>query len=235
MSTIILNPFEIFAGIPRNGLVFEYLFSNNYLDTSGNAYNGINNGSTPIADRHSAANSAIDFDGSSYVDIDAAVAGLLTNTKGCLSYWVKPTTSTPSLQEFPISFSNDVLLNEGIHNSMLASSGILRTQYVTIPTPPWRLNTDANPFTSGVWTHVLNNFDGIENKIYIDGSFVAQTFSAFINKTLWFADLINFNTGRIGDRKITNSEVNHYIGGFDDYRGYNRNLTVSEITALANE
>ncbi|MBF0232848.1 MAG: hypothetical protein HQK65_07400 [Desulfamplus sp.] len=51
------------AGVPRDGLVAEYLFGGNANDSSGNGNHGAVNGATLTTDRFGNSNSAYNFDG----------------------------------------------------------------------------------------------------------------------------------------------------------------------------
>ncbi len=237
MSTIILNPFEIFGGgvIPRNGLVAEYLANNNFLDTSGNGYDGVNNNVTFGNDRDLNPNSAFVFNGTTtFVDIDASLAGLATNTKGTWSMWVKPVDATPILQEEHISFA-DTDGNTLIHLTTRQSGACLATCRVA-GVDQWEIQTSNKVFFDNVWTHIAIVQDGNEPVLYIGGIQVSQFFSVSTNKTVWFTDLPTIDNGRIGSINLLNlGEIQHFNGSIDDIRIYDRGLSQSEITILANE
>ncbi len=227
-------PFMKKVNIPRNGLVAEYLFSNNVLDTSGNSYDGIANALTYGNDRHSNPNSAGVFNGStSFVDIDASLAGLSTNIRGTFSTWVKPTDPTPTFNEEILAFG-DTDANEFL-NFFVSSTGVLRSVLVASGAVVWDLETDSAVFSTN-WVHVAIVQDAIEAILYVSGSPVAQSFSTEIDKTKWFNWAPGIDKARIGDLNYNNNgEILHFDGSLDDIRLYNRALSQSEITVLANE
>ena len=75
---------------PKSGISpqIEWLFSNNYNDTSGNGYNLTNFGSTFTADRHSVANNAIDTNAS-----ENSIQ-IMSNAVGKIGFFA----STPTIQ-----------------------------------------------------------------------------------------------------------------------------------------
>ena len=236
MSTIILNPFEIFGGIPRNGLVAEYLFSNNVLDTSGNGYNGVHNNVTFGNDRKGNPNSAGIFNGTNaFVDIDAALAGLSTTTKGTWSTWIKPVDATPTIGCSIINFSNTSALERlGL---FVQTTGTLIAVCQKNGVIQWILETDNPVFSDGIWANPLIIHDAAEASLYFNGLKPAQTFSgSTIDKTVWFNDLTGIDNGRIGSIKFNNNPDSNFLNGSnDDNRLYNRDLSQAEITILANE
>ena len=219
--------------IPRNGLVAEYLFSGNADDTSGNNYHGTVNGATLTTDRNSNSNSAYSFNGSSnYININAALAGLATNTKGTWSIWVKPTDVSISM--IFLSFSDTV--KDSRLWLQIIFSGKLLAFYRKIGSTKWRLDSDNIVFVNNTWVHIAIVQDAIEPIIYVDGIAVDQTFIVSTDKTLWFNDNALIDNGRIGDYNYNNFGENTFFkGDLDDIRIYNRDLSQAEITILANE
>lgn len=221
--------------IPRNGLVAEYLANNNFLDTSGNGYNGVNNNVTFGPDRNSIANSAFVLNGTdAFINIDAALAELSTTTKGTWSCWVKPVDATPSSPTDIIVFGDT---NAGTYIIFQLHSNLsFRVALAFNGVDKWVLETDENHFADNVWTHLAVVQDGISAILYVGGVDVNQTFKNQIDKTIWFNNQTGIDNGRIGDRNMgSNGEANHFDGSIDDVRIYDRNLSQAEITALSNE
>ena len=230
---LILKPTSL---IPRNGLVAEYLFTGNANDTSGNGYNGTNNGATLTSDRDANANSAFDFDGTNdYIDIDASLTGLATNTKGTFSIWVRPTDATPAVNSRRIITFGDTNASVFINCSLVLTTGILVVS-MGISGLKWKIDTDVAPFTDNVWAHVAIVQDGISPVVYVDGVAVAQTFTSSVDKTVWFNDASGLDNGRIGTLNFNSGgNIHYWDGDLDDVRIYDRNLSQAEITILANE
>lgn len=228
-------PFMKKVNIPRDGLVAEYLANNNFLDTSGNGYNGINNNVTFGADRNSNPNSAFVLNGTTaFVDIDAALAGLATTTSGTWSAWVKPVDATPTSIEVLITFG-DANASEHMRFDM-ATNGTLEMFARNVSGIKFRLDTDNAVFVNNTWVHVLMVQDGISPILYVGGIAVNQRFSTSTDTTWFFNDSPNLDTGRLGSLdQGGGGNTNHFDGSMSDIRIYNRVLTQEEITILANE
>lgn len=73
--------------LPRRGLLAEYLFNNNAMDTSGNAHHGRAYQVKPAADRFGSRNAAFEFDGKgSFVDIGSFSIGGPFSVSGWVMY-----------------------------------------------------------------------------------------------------------------------------------------------------
>ncbi len=228
-------PFMKKVSIPRSGLVAEYLFNNNVLDTSGNGYNGVNNNVTFGLDRKSNSNAAGVFNGTTaFVDIDAALSGLSTTTKGTWSAWVKPIDATPSVIGLFISFGDTILSN--LLQVRINTDGRLFSAVTDSPGNDWTLSTDSVVFSDNIWTHIAIVQDGVSPIVYANGVSVAKTFGDTRDVTSWFSKVPEIDNGRIGDVNFNSGgEQFHFSGSIDDIRVYNRALIQTEITALANE
>ena len=227
-ASLILKP----TAEPIIGLVAEYLANNNFLDTSGNGYNGVNNNVTFGSDRHSNPNSAFVLNGTNaFININAALAGLSTTTQGTWSAWIKPVDGT-AISEIIMSFGD---IN-GAERIFFANALGKFQNAATLGSNKWILSTSNIVFSDDTWAHVALVQNGTSPVLYIDGVAVAQNFSVSTDKTTWFNDLTGLDNGRIGNLNWNNGgEINHFEGSIDDIKIYNRALSQSEITALANE
>ena len=231
LGGLILKPT---AGIPRAGLVAEYLFSNNYDDTSGNGYNGINSGTALTTDRKSNPNSAIQLNGTSqYVNINAVCSALSGTTIGTHVMWIKPTDAVPSgSNKYILSFGetdDNTLLGNfqktvggvvGAYASILLSSSVVE----------WHKETDTAPFTDNTWAFVatVKTSSGTRITLYIDGVAIAQTFLIGLGSE-WFNDIPGIDNARIGCLNYNNNgNIAFFDGCIDDVRIYD--IALSGIT-----
>ncbi|MCH8067788.1 MAG: LamG domain-containing protein [Candidatus Marinimicrobia bacterium] len=220
MGTIILNPFEIFpvSGIPRNGLVAEYLFSGNADDTSGNGHHGTVSGATLTTDRHSNPNSAYGFDGLNDSIVTSAFSrGGLGLT---VSVWVNP-----------IDTSSDWIVNQRDNGNASDNWQVVLSGGDTFA----ELFNGVGAASIGTthsyigWTHLLMTTSGANGnsfRFYINNVEIGD-----INLT---ADINNVSqTLRFG--RFGWDNLGFYEGSIDDMRLYNRELTTQERTALFDE
>lgn len=221
------------GGIPTDGLVAEYLFSGNPNDTSGNGYHGIVNGASLTTDRNANANSAYSFDGNDYIDIDAALAGLSTNTSGTFSFWIKPVDATPASVERLINFTINTTATQNI-TSFIFPNGRFVCACVT-GSLRWFLQTDDPVFSDNTWSHIALVQDGVSPVIHINDVVVDQGITSANDITAWFDALATQNRGRIGNIARNSVEEQFFKGDIDDIRLYNRDLIDEELTILADE
>ena len=94
----------------------------------------------------------------------------------------------------------------------------------------WRDGTqtgrDTDPLSSGQWSYVIATYDGVNNRIYLNG--VLAPNSPFPSAVGLKADSSDFTIGKYP------SGSEYYPGWIDDLRVYNRVLTASEISAIYN-
>lgn len=213
---------SISGGIPRNGLIGEWLFSGNANDTSGNGNNGTVNGAVLATDRHSSSNSAFSFNGTSnYIEVgDVLDMGLSDWT---VSVWVNATTLTGIRGIVSKSAAANVfgrwalLLNTSDFTALATGSTV-------------KIAADA-AFTG--WTHMLAIFDRDANlSLYINNSLVSFSDMSSIElddlQSSFFLRFGSYNDA-VGD------PGNFFHGSIDDIRVYNRVLSGEERTALFNE
>ncbi len=216
MSTIILNPFEIFGdGIPRNGLVAEYLFSNNYLDTSGNGYNGTNFSTTFTTDRKSQSNKAIALNGSNqYVTVPFPLPNVFT-----ISTWVKLDNLT---------IDRTIIGNWSSQLLLYMDKGGGGDGYVIIvkDSTSTHLTSIAENSATLNWQHVLCTYeDGATGlKLYVDNVLKETAAGGPDVRTTLVETAIGVDSAV--------NIVRDMAGDIDDVRIWNRILNVDERTAV---
>ena len=216
LGGLILKPTSL---IPRNGLVAEYLFNNNYLDTSGKGENGTNFGTTFATDRKSQANSAIALNGiDQYVTIPLVMPGEFT-----ISAWVKLTNL--ALDRAIIgNFGDQFLLYLDIGGGGDGYRTLVRDSDSNLSNTP----TSENSATTS-WQNVIVTYE--------DG---ANGLNLYVNN-----DLKESVTGSSGIDSSLNSiafgvdssvELSRWmLGLLDDIRIWSRVLGASERTAVFQE
>jgi hypothetical protein len=202
------------SGIPRDGLVGEWLFSGSAKDSSGNGNDGAVHEAKLAADRFGKPESAYLFNGkSSFIDVmDSNTLGINTGFSAC--FWV---------------FQNTDDSSAGIIDK--ETPGIGDGYMVDFYTNRVRFCTDYYSFSNTVmstmirkWCFVAISWDGQTIRYYINGKADGSS-----GKTT----RININTLglRIGARY---SGI--FFGGLiDDIRLYDRALSAEEIQALYHE
>ena len=213
----------------KKGLVACYPFNANAKDESGNNNNGTVNGATLTTDRFGKANSAYNFDGSSYISVSP---DQFKNQTYTYATWVY-------LDKLPADGENNTLIAIGGPGGDQVLS--LANNYATVALYGFQLGTynigtppNSNSWT-GVqpdtkkWYHVVGVRDNTSVKLYING---------ILNS----ANIANANTGGtspsygnsttfiIGSRGA--SYVQAITGVLDDIYIYNRPLSPEEVTAL---
>lgn len=212
--------------IPNNGLIGYWPFNGDAKDESGNANNGIVNGTTLTTDRFGVSNKAYYFDGvTSYIDIPnstslnitgkiSVCAWLKTSGTGyCSGFLMKINHLNPT-DGFLIRINN---YNDSLGEFIIKSGGVGQ-----------RINS-AYKLTDDKWHFIVGTYDGDSIYFYNDGIKVSSA----------------ANTSGIGanaEHLIIGYDMNTYLnnnrrftGSIDDIRIYNRNLTPSEINTLYHE
>jgi hypothetical protein len=214
-SMYLIDPYRlsITNNIPRIGLVGEWLFSNDFKDTSGYGNNLASFGNcVPTTDRKNQANYAAHFSGISGNAIGVGViSALQINTNITISIWVKVAAS----------LSNGATVIECNWNSgyriKLGPAAIVffdrgAANYTIAPCSPY----------NGSWTHILCTGGPFGIRTYLNGNLIYTGGSAF-------------GGGYTGSCSIGGSGGEAVVCDIDDVRIYNRVLTDVEIAQLYNE
>ena len=210
------------GGIPRDGLIGEWLFSGNANDTSGNGNDGTVSGATLTTDRHGASNSAYLFASAAIdrITLNSALNDQLIMT---YSWW----TYFNTLNAAQWWFSNGGVTTK-LYFAYLATSAS--------PTPDTIRHNSGDGvtgmsalddfITTGAWFHYILSRNGVNLSLYINNiTFGSQVIGGTtLSDTQYFG--IRNNQGIFQDG---------ILGKLDDIRVYNRVLTANERTILYNE
>ncbi len=224
------------------GLLAYYPFNGNANDASGNGNNGVVTGALLTSDRYGNSNSAYKFDythwswGSGGDEIFIPYNSSFNSQNLSVSVWVYRTSAGYSNQNltiinrFQFGYNNP----NGQTWQVLtqpSSNFIIQTQVIkasNINNQQSLVNTGTN-LNLNNWVHIVLTFDGTSCKQYING--VLSDTQPANGLTLNTAG----NSGiSIGVSDQANGHWGPFDGKIDDIRVYNRALSQSEITYLAN-
>jgi len=214
------------AYVPISGLVGWWGFNGNAQDGSGNGNHGTVNGATLTTDRFGNQNKAYEFDGTDdYILVNNSNS--LSLSQYSISLWSKIDTS---ISWFPgrqlISKGCEWPIGVGVSYRIYFEN----TYYVMDNWAPSRslLSNLNNSFNSN-WSHLVFNYDGQGNSMYINGVLLG-------NATQNSALVSSLEPLLIGARKFASSCTisGNYSGKLDDIGIWNRALTPQEITNLYN-
>ncbi len=214
----------------KNGLVACYPFNGNANDATGNGHNGTVNGASLTTDRFGKANSAYNFDGSSYIQLSNP-DDFKTNTY-TYSAWVNAST-LPVSGEFNsvIGVSSGQVLGLGY----LSGSVWAMISYYTFASVP---TYDIHPSTTvganiGNWHHLVVVRSLNQIKLYVDGN-LERTSTATISPSTPIYTHPNpavVYQATIGTRPDAGN-IQFFKGKIDDAYIYDRAITTEEVTAL---
>jgi hypothetical protein len=199
------------------GLVLYYPFSGNLGDSSGNLRNGVLNGPIFTTDKNNLPNAALEFKGNSWVSIpNIPISG--TNSRS-ISFWV--------------NFSS--IASSGVSNTIFSFGSPLRSLAFNLRLQDGKFNLMgydndyanllSSPLTANIWYHVVITYENGVLKYYL-GAKQIETFQT--NPQLSTSGNFNY----LG--KSNHLGWEYYFNGYlDDFRVYNRVLSLEEITFLS--
>lgn len=229
------------VGIPRDGLIGEWLFTSASLeDTSVNSNNATIGGAipAPIADRFANPNNAYTIatgSASEYIELNTPanfIQGLSTLS---ISLWFKK----------PYNGIVSALLSNASATDATCGGSI---KIVTLSNPDnkleflidnnyggvWEFVTASTAYPQNNWNHVVCIMEGSSFKIYennqLKGTGTLPTVPSDHTPPLISTNIVSF---RLGGNVQNTAEF--YSGDLDDVRIYDRALNVDEIAALFNE
>lgn len=218
----------------QNGLVAYYPFNGNALDYSGNFNNGMPTGiAAPTTDQWGNPNSAYNFNGTvSAGMITVQNSPSLQFTTACtFSFWVKlnSVTGTNGFGNIVAGGDHCVFAKDGdaggglyFNTALSASPGNMNNRIGNVSMTTCQYV--APTVSTGQWQHFVYIMDATEQRMYINGVLVQTTpgapnFATMNGKPLVMA---RFTSGWY--------PMN---GALDEFRVYNRAVTVAEIAALS--
>ena len=222
------NPRGTFAGTCQtNPIDFCHMRMEDNTDqgTGGNIVTNI--GTPTYTSGH--LNNALTLDGSTdALNVDALEVDIDTDTAGTISVWEYHTASGTIFcmgnSAANTMFRFDVSVNRvGLYHRDNPTEGI--NGY-----------TDASSLPASQWNHIAVVQDGVDIKVYINGSEVTFTNNG-TGGSEWFSGLTGSNVGRIGCTNYNSGgNTNFFTGQIDDFRYYqNMALSQFQINHIYNE
>jgi hypothetical protein len=224
------------------GLVAHYLLAGTVVDSSGNNYNGVNYGATPIADRIGRENRALSFNGSAnYVLCGDILDSVFTKPVAAFTVagWAR------TVQFGTRSGGGGLMIGKAgggdagpYEWSVTHSDGKL---YAAIFCDTLATNYEllSSPMGVGNWFHFAMVFDGTQTedarlRLYLNGLLVMNGVRTVVG-TIGTGLTNSSQNLTIGAGHATRNPLspnNGYYGALADIRIYNRALTSSQILAL---
>ena len=226
-------------GTLSNGLVGYWPFCGNANDESGNGHNGTVNGATLTTDRFGAANSAYNFDGNDWIDLDALpqINGLNEITIGL---WVKSSgfnsnqSCTMGCHQFYFNRGYDgsdgfyLKTDQNIGSNIASFSGSINGAFNN-GIGGFAGSSSSTPIPHSNWYYIVLVSDGTNIKFYRNGVLTA---SNPYTTNVQVSSLI----ARFGRNDVAVSGYPYFVvGKIDDAGIWNRALTASEIQQLYNQ
>lgn len=175
----------------------------------------------------------------SYFQAQCFTTAKYSNPPYSFSLWVNPTTSNGN--GTIIHFSTLQNGNGTCYDPLVfASTGELVVQ--TLTNTPTVLSVKGVALSANTWTHVAVVVGSVNSiRLFINGQLTAAyvTSSAISIYTVTGPQYLTFgNTSPYGWVNCKNGSISTasgpFIGGIDEFRMYNRELTFQEICVLAN-
>ena len=229
---LFLMPIDASTQELSNNLLLHYAFDGNSNDSSGNARHGSPSGVVYVADRNGNPNSAVYFDGlNDFIDLPN-VSELKPDLPVSFSFWIKyDSEDYQDRSVFNTSFEND--RSSGVFFNTQIASGNYAVNfgdgtYNYNPTVR-RTLTSNEPIDTSSWHHIAVVVrSATDMNIYVNCIDSGGTYSGT------GGDLVYSDTpGSLGRRdRNLNTPALYFKGMLDDFRYWNRAITISEINLL---
>ena len=205
-------------------------------DDGSGANNGTANVNTSNYSIAGKINEAFQVNGSTeFIDIDNLLADIKNDTVGSITMWIRRNAGSGNNIFTFGDTSADRVFRIRLSTATLQIGFDGATGSNT-----WDISDSGFSFVDNVWTHVAIVQDGIEVKIYVNGSLQTPTFSVSTDKSAWFdaysSGVAILDNGRIGCINRNNSgNILFHGGDIDDIRYYQSvALTSSDIAVIYN-
>ncbi|MGB0909957.1 MAG: DUF4347 domain-containing protein, partial [Nitrospirales bacterium] len=226
---------EEFVGVLdiTTGLVANWTFDADAIDSSGNSYDGILTGDAAIDTTDATdivGEGKLSLDGTGdYVNLDSHISGFSGLTEGTIAGWIK-TSDTGENIIFGISDKDDSL--------SLAKFGIEAGGQVKWLTGEGGgidvLAYSTSTVNNDSWHHIAVTVNSSGNTLYIDGAVASTTYDNGSSSSADFFDDINdIDAMDIGRSMRLGAAEGEFSGLTDDVRIYNRALSSGDIAELA--
>jgi hypothetical protein len=176
----------------------------------------------------------LDFDGSTdFLNLDAVLNDVSSDTQGTWAVWVKPADITPSSNMCILSMQEDTQVTN-FDIRIQNTSGKFTTYARDRSANKFLVETDSNPFTLNEWTHVAIVQDGVSPVLYVDGVAVAQTTTINTDTTYWNNSFTSLDNARIGMSEYNSATQFYFNGSIGEVVITSEALTSGQISDLYN-
>jgi len=212
--------------VPTNGLVGWWPFNGNTNDESGNGNNGNVINATLSADRFGVLNKSYYLNGqSAYISVPVVNNNLLPQNIS-ISVWCKiPSNYTANngigMLVRSRFFGYNILYDNSNQNLRFET-------FLNGNSTPTSSSSNGIDYSDNNWHHIVGTFNGLANKLYIDGNLISTSNSAQSNIMYASDGIVAF--GRDGNNSSSSTAL--YQGNLDDIGIWNQALTHQEIQAL---
>ncbi|WP_233897452.1 choice-of-anchor Q domain-containing protein [Tenacibaculum piscium] len=230
-----------FAQIPINSLQAMYQFTEGGLTDAANGNNFLQTGTalTKINDRFNTVNNAISLNGD-YLTANKFSFG----SQIALSFWVK-TSTNDSNSRIIFEQKDNIGFNVYLKDGKIGVSG--RNQYYDLGTPFINWDFDelfSKPISDNNWHHIVVNIKYVKASDNKKFDFHIDVFTDTVKETvvvgrnhyrMYGSGGVNANTPfKVANNKNNNlSTTNKYLDDLDDLFFYDKILTQTEVTQLA--
>jgi uncharacterized protein (TIGR02145 family) len=234
------NATGLYSQIPTNGLVAWYKMDGNIADSSGNGYNGINNGATATTNRYGISGKALINNGTT--NFQSIPFSNLSLNAGTINLWFKINQINTNKEDIIFSISK----NDGGNQTFFIidvdkRNGVSKDIYIDFErsgTIDWNIVVDESVFNANsntYWNCLTVTHNGTTPTAYLNGINVG-TLNTFTSCSYWWDDLFSAsqaaNYAALGCIKLNNTNLYFFNGSVDDIRIYSRALTGKEIKQL---
>ena len=202
-----------------DGLVAHYEFDGDADDSSGNGNDGEEFGGVSYTD--GVIGRAASFDGvDDFIELNEAMSSEYLG----LSVWFN-TDSTKTGQDYALQIIRLRYYGYGIKLNS-PDVGMLSVNVALSASENLLFESDSTSFNDGNWYHLVVNYSDVGLRIYIDNNLI-HTHSTTNSQPIYHNPDGGYSIGKDG-----NHWTDYFEGSIDDFRIYNRALSVAEIEAL---
>ncbi len=213
----------------------RYTFEGNANDVaSGTAQNGtLTNGASIVTD--GIRGQVLSLDGvNDYVDLSAHTADFAGFTQGTIGGWIKATGTLETI--FSISDTADT----GSYAALfLGASGYLTYEVMENGVMQLAVYKSDVAINDGNWHHVAISIGPSGNVLYVDGAAATSgqlTYDTGNTSTQrFFSSVSGLDSMAIGRNQDSSGGKWYATGSLDDVRIYNRALSATEVSSVAND
>lgn len=221
----VLSPNEILqlADVPMMPDLLAYLpMNNNANDMSGNNHHGTVVNATATTDKYDNNNSAYQFNGNgtgTSITLANSTSLDFLATPFTISTWVKFSTAT-----------GEPKLIAGKHNCGTPTGYFIGVEnnkfvYYLASGSSWSQLLTTDTYNDDKWHHIVGAYDGVDQKLYVDGMFKAGTSTAYNTPATGAPIKIGEPSGGCGGLGVFNGKV-------DELKIYSAALDVAQVEAL---